>query len=42
MPLEVDRKFSKTLVPCGSQEVFYSDVMVTIAMLGRHGCVSLY
>jgi len=32
----------KTLAPCGSHGIFYSDVRATIAMLWRHGCVSIY
>lgn len=42
MPLNVDRKSLKTLISSTSQELFYSDVWVTIAMLVRHGRVSLY
>ena len=42
MPLDVERKSSKVLISSGSQELFYSDVRATVAMLGKHRRVSLY
>jgi hypothetical protein len=42
MPLNGDRKSSKTLVSSGSRELFHSDVRATTAMLERHGRVSIY
>ena len=42
MPLVGDRNSSKTLISSGSQELFYSDVKATIAMLWRHGRFSIY
>lgn len=41
MPLNVERKSSKTLISSDSYESFYFDVRETIAMLVRHGRVSL-
>ena len=41
MPLDADRKSSKTHISNGSQVLFYADARATIAMLGRRGRVSL-
>jgi hypothetical protein len=42
MPVDVDRKSSKTHILSGSHAVFSAVVKATIAMLGRQGCVSPY